>query len=99
MKCIVPEDGIYLVDGKITPLNRGAAIEIEGEMFYMAPKASSKPPHLRESDSMTRCGMCAWYHHDALTMYTGRCAMFAGYHVVTDEFCDSYERGKPGTKG
>lgn len=59
----------------------------------------TKPHHLHVSSGKDRCGNCAWYHAQKSNEASGACAMFGGYHVSAVEVCDSYERGKPGTKG
>jgi hypothetical protein len=66
-------------------------------MASPAKAKRTKPPHLRVSTGTNRCGNCAWYRPKYAV--SGHCAMFGGYHVSIDEVCDSYERGKPGTKG
>jgi hypothetical protein len=76
-------------------------------MASPAKAKRTRPPHLRVSTGTNRCGNCAWYHlatfaqyhQGTLAHWSGICAMFNGYLVSSMEVCDSYERGKPGTKG
>jgi hypothetical protein len=68
-------------------------------MASPAKAKRTRPPHLRVSTGTNQCGNCAWYHPGINSTSSGRCAMFGGYYVSSMEVCDSYERGKPGTKG
>lgn len=58
----------------------------------------TRPHHLHVSTGSDRCGNCAWFHAGK-SIHAGNCAMFGGWPVRSDQVCDSYEKGKPGTKG